>query len=188
MDAESHSVLLVSHDNKIISQIQAFLIAPLFKLSVTSNFNEARRLTSERTFNIIIVDSGEGYDTDFAMQVADGYSTVMLLVPAEHFEEISYRVETSGILTVTKPFEPYYFYAMMKAAIAVHYKIQMLSSQTVKLKTKMEEIRVINRAKMLLMQNLKMSEEQSHHYLEKEAMDRGLKRIAVAESIIKTYG
>lgn len=187
METESHSVLLVSRDSKIISQISPFLLPPIFDLTVTSDFNEARRLATDRTFNIIIADSGDGYDTDFAINVADSSSTVLLLVPNENFDEISYRVECYGILTVTKPFEPFYFYNMMKVAIAVQYKVQILSSQTVKLKAKMEEIRLINRAKLLLIEHLKMSEQEAHRYLEKEAMDRGLKRTALAEQIIKTY-
>ena len=188
MEAESHSVLLVSRDSKIISQVSAFLVPPLFELTTTSDFNEARRLATERTFNIIIADSGDGYDTDFAINVADSYSTILLLVPNEHFDEISYRVEGYGILTITKPFEPFYFYNMVKIAIAVQYKVQVLSSQTTKLKVKMEEIKQVNRAKMLLMSNMNMSEQEAHRYIEKEAMDRGMKRTAISEEIIKTYG
>ena len=188
MEAESHSVLLVSRDSKIVSQISAFLMPPLFELTTTGDFNEARRLATERSFNIIIADSGDGYDTDFAINLADSYSTILLLVPNEHFDEISYRVEGYGILTITKPFEPFYLYNMMKIAIAVQYKVQVLSSQTTKLKVKMEEIKQVNRAKMLLMQNMKMTEQEAHRYIEKEAMDRGMKRIAISEEIIKTYG
>lgn len=188
MEAESHSVLLVSRDSKIVSQISAFLVPPLFELTTTSDFNEARRLATERTFNIIIADSGDGYDTDFAINIADSYSTILLLVPNEHFDEISYRVEGYGILTITKPFEPFYLYNMMKIAIAVQYKVQVLSSQTTKLKVKMEEIKLVNRAKMLLMSNMNMSEQEAHRYIEKEAMDRGMKRTAISEEIIKTYG
>ena len=188
MEAESHSVLLVSRDSKIVSQISAFLVPPLFELTATSDFNEARCLATERSFNIIIADSGDGYDTDFAINVADSYSTILLLVPNEHFDEISYRVEGYGILTITKPFEPFYLYNMMKIAIAVQYKVQVLSSQTTKLKVKMEEIKQVNRAKMLLMQNMNMSEQEAHRYIEKEAMDRGMKKTAISEEIIKTYG
>ena len=188
MEAESHSVLVVSRDSKIISQISAFLVPPLFELTTTSDFNEARRLATERSFNIIIADSGDGYDTDFAINLADSYSSILLLVPNEHFDEISYRVEGYGILTITKPFEPFYLYNMMKIAIAVQYKVQVLSSQTTKLKVKMEEIKQINRAKMLLMQNMNMSEQEAHRYIEKEAMDRGMKKTAISEEIIKTYG
>lgn len=188
MEAESHSVLLVSRDSKIVSQISAFLVPPLFELTTTSDFNEARRMATERSFNIIIADSGDGYDTDFAINIADSYSTILLLVPNEHFDEISYRVEGYGILTITKPFEPFYLYNMMKIAIAVQYKVQVLSSQTTKLKVKMEEIKLVNRAKMLLMSNMNMSEQEAHRYIEKEAMDRGMKRTAISEEIIKTYG
>lgn len=188
MEAESHSVLVVSRDSKIISQISAFLVPPLFELTTTSDFNEARRLATERSFNIIIADSGDGYDTDFAINLADSYSTILLLVPNEHFDEISYRVEGYGILTITKPFEPFYLYNMMKIAIAIQYKVQVLSSQTTKLKVKMEEIKQVNRAKMLLMQNMNMSEQEAHRYIEKEAMDRGMKKTAISEEIIKTYG
>ena len=188
MEAESHSVLVVSRDSKIISQISAFLVPQLFELTTTSDFNEARRLATERSFNIIIADSGDGYDTDFAINLADSYSTILLLVPNEHFDEISYRVEGYGILTITKPFEPFYLYNMMKIAIAVQYKVQVLSSQTTKLKVKMEEIKQVNRAKMLLMQNMNMSEQEAHRYIEKEAMDRGMKKTAISEEIIKTYG
>lgn len=188
MEAESHSVLVVSRDSKIISQISAFLVPPLFELTTTSDFNEARRLATERSFNIIIADSGDGYDTDFAINLADSYSTILLLVPNEHFDEISYRVEGYGILTITKPFEPFYLYNMVKIAIAVQYKVQVLSSQTTKLKVKMEEIKQVNRAKMLLMQNMNMSEQEAHRYIEKEAMDRGMKKTAISEEIIKTYG
>lgn len=188
METESHSVLVVSRDSKIISQISAFLVPPLFELTTTSDFNEARRLATERSFNIIIADSGDGYDTDFAINLADSYSTILLLVPNEHFDEISYRVEGYGILTITKPFEPFYLYNMVKIAIAVQYKVQVLSSQTTKLKVKMEEIKQVNRAKMLLMQNMNMSEQEAHRYIEKEAMDRGMKKTAISEEIIKTYG
>ena len=188
MEAESHSVLVVSRDSKIISQISAFLVPPLFELTTTSDFNGARRLATERSFNIIIADSGDGYDTDFAINLADSYSTILLLVPNEHFDEISYRVEGYGILTITKPFEPFYLYNMMKIAIAVQYKVQVISSQTTKLKVKMEEIKQVNRAKMLLMQNMNMSEQEAHRYIEKEAMDRGMKKTAISEEIIKTYG
>lgn len=187
MHSDSFSVLLVSKNEKIISQMNALLMPPLFELTKTSDFTEARRLVSERTFNIIITDSGDGYDTDFAVHVADSNSVVLLLVPGELFDEISYQMEGYGIITLSKPFESFYLYSMMKVAIAVHYKVTALSSQTVKLKAKMDEIRIANRAKMLLMQNLNMTEQQAHRYLEKEAMDRGIKRTALAEGIIKTY-
>ena len=187
MTSETHSVLVVTKDIKNSTLISAMLIPPLFEVTHTSDFNEARRLCAERVYNIVIVDFADGEGTDFAVDISGYTSTILLLAPTQHFDQISYRVEPFGILTITSPFDQFYIYNMIKIAIAVQYKVQVLSSQTTKLKEKMEEIRLVNRAKMLLMQNKSMTEQESHRYLEKTAMDTGRKRTAVAEEIIKEF-
>jgi response regulator NasT len=188
MTEDSHSLLAVTKDSKLSQNMSAMLIPPLFETDVLSDFNEARRRVSERTYNIILVDYAEGEGSDFATDASEGLSTILLLTPPSLFEEVSYRVEGYGIIAITNPFDQFYFYNMIKAAIAVQYKVQVLSSQTTKLKVKMEEIKQVNRAKMLLMQNMSMTEPEAHRYIEKEAMDSGLKKTAVAEKIIRTYG
>lgn len=187
MDTEQTKVLVMTKDSKISSLISAMLIQPLFIVDNVTDPNEVRRKLYELNYDIIIVDSGDGSDTDFAVDISDVSATILLLAPTHLFDQISYRVEPYGILTLTKPFDNFYFYNMIKVAIAVGFKIQKLSSQTMKLKEKMEEIRVINRAKMLLMQDKGFTETEAHHHLEKTAMDNGLKRIAVAQSIIQEY-
>lgn len=187
MNSDTHSVLLVTKDTKISTLVSAFLIPPMFELTQISDFNEARRISSERNFNIILVDFCDGEGVDFATDISDCLGTILLLVPPQHFDQISYKVETFGILTMPNQFDQFHFYNAIKIAIAVHYKVQVLSSKATKLKEKMEEIRIVNRAKMLLMQNLKLTEPEAHRYLEKNAMDRGLKRKSLAEEIIRTY-
>lgn len=51
----------------------------------------------------------------------------------------------------------------------------------------MAEIRIVNRAKWLLISELKMDEQGAHHYIEKQAMDRCISKRIVSEEIIKTY-
>ncbi len=188
MTEDTHSVLIVTKDSKLSQSISAMLMPPLFETEVMSDFNEARRRVSERLYNIILVDYSEGEGADFATDASESLSTILMLVPPALFEEVSYRVEGYGIISITNPFDQFYFYNMIKAAIAVQYKVQVLSSQTTKLKVKMEEIKQVNRAKMLLMQNMNMTEQEAHRFIEKDAMDRGMKRIAIADEIIKRYG
>ena len=187
MAEDIHSVLVVTKDSKISSQISAMLIPPVFELNIAGDFNEARRRFSERVYNIVIVDYADGAGVDFATDISSSTSTILLLVPAAQFDQISYKVEIFGVLSISSPFDQFYFYNMIKIAIAVQYKVQILSSQTMKLKNKMEEIRIINRAKLLIMQNLSLTEEQAHHHIEKEAMNSCRKKIDVAQEIIKTY-
>ena len=187
MTEDTHSVLVVTKDSKLSQSISVMLMPPLFETEVLSDFNEARRRVSERSYNIILVDYSEGEGADFAADISEGLATILLLTPSALFEEVSYRVEGYGIISVPNPFDQFTFYAMIKAAIAVQYKVQVLSSQTIKLKVKMEEIKLVNRAKMLLMQNLNMTEPEAHRFIEKDAMDRGMKRTAIADEIIKRY-
>lgn len=188
MTANSYSVLVVTKDSKLSSLIGTLLAPPLFEATFTSDFNDARRKASERVYSIIIADYADGEGYDFSSDISDSLSVILLLTPPSLFEEVSYRAESSGIITVNCPFDQFYFYNMIKAAIAMQYKVQILSSQTTKLKVKMEEIRLVNRAKMLLMQTLKMTEQEAHRHIEKTAMDRGLKKTEIAEQIIRTYG
>ena len=54
-------------------------------------------------------------------------------------------------------------------------------------KEKMEEIKLINRAKWALINSLGMTEADAHRYIEKQAMDRCVARREIAENIIQTY-
>ena len=51
----------------------------------------------------------------------------------------------------------------------------------------MVEIRLVNKAKWLLISELSMSEPDAHHYIEKQAMNRCIAKRTIAEEIIKTY-
>ena len=52
----------------------------------------------------------------------------------------------------------------------------------------MNEIRLVNRAKWLLISEVKMTEPDAHRYIEKQAMDLCVSKREIAEQIIKTYG
>lgn len=55
------------------------------------------------------------------------------------------------------------------------------------LSAKIEELRLINRAKCVLIDQLRMSEADAHHYIEKQAMNRCISRRAMAEKILSAY-
>ena len=60
-------------------------------------------------------------------------------------------------------------------------------SEYAALRGKLDDARLINRAKLLLISRLKMSEDEAHRFLERSAMDGCMKLRTVAESIIRTY-
>ena len=70
---------------------------------------------------------------------------------------------------------------------AVRERLRALERKTSTLGEKMEEIRTVNRAKWLLIEHLKMTENDAHRYIEKQAMDRCVSKSEIAKSIISTY-
>ena len=50
-----------------------------------------------------------------------------------------------------------------------------------------EDMKIINRAKFLLISCLNMTEVQAHRYLEKQAMDQRESKLEVAKQVIRTY-
>ncbi|MBP5753857.1 MAG: ANTAR domain-containing protein, partial [Treponema sp.] len=48
-------------------------------------------------------------------------------------------------------------------------------------------IRIVDRAKLILIQVLKMTESQAQHYIEKQSMDLRQTRLTTAENILRTY-
>ncbi|MEE1066429.1 MAG: ANTAR domain-containing protein, partial [Acutalibacteraceae bacterium] len=66
-------------------------------------------------------------------------------------------------------------------------RLRRLEKKTLSVEERMEEIRIVNRAKILLVSELYMTEPEAHRYIEKQAMDRCVSKREVAESIIRTY-
>ena len=71
--------------------------------------------------------------------------------------------------------------------IASRKRVQNLESENHKLQKKIDEIRLVDRAKCILIQYLNMTEPQAHKYIEKQAMNMRQSRLQTAEMILKTY-
>ena len=66
-------------------------------------------------------------------------------------------------------------------------RLRGLEKKNATIEEKMEEIRLVNRAKWLLIGELNMTEQEAHRYIEKQAMDRCVTKRAIAEQILSTY-
>ena len=62
-----------------------------------------------------------------------------------------------------------------------------LENENIRLQKKIDEIRIVDRAKLVLIQVLKMTEPQAQHYIEKQSMDLRQSRLVTAENILRTY-
>ena len=59
-----------------------------------------------------------------------------------------------------------------------------MEKKSVSLQERMDEIKLVNRAKWTLITNLNMSEEAAHRYIEKQAMDKNYSRDSIETSVV----
>lgn len=185
------SVLIVSSTEKSVAYFTEILSQNAYREIVTaSSCGEARRLFIEKNFDLCIINAPlpDEFGVDFALGIAaQGISQVILFVKAEFFDEISSKVEDMGVFTISKPIGKGIFWSALKLAGAAYHKMSMLHSENQKLLQKIEDIRIVDRAKCILVSYLKMTEPGAHKYIEKQAMNMRMTRRKVAENIIKTY-
>ena len=185
-----HSVLIVSASRQLYDCFKEILpggqYAPIAHVTSAS---EAKRMLLSSGFDIIIVNTplADEFGVDFATDLADGLAGVLLLVKNDSDEQISYQTEDSGVLTMAKPAHRQALYAAVKLLTAMNARLRKMEQKNKTLQEKMTDIRLINRAKWLLIENLGMSEKDAHYYIEKQAMDQRISRREIAGQIIFTY-
>ena len=188
---QKNSVLIVSSGPKVGALLTELLPPASFSpICTVPTAGEARRMLVDRHFDIAVINTPlpDDFGTQLAVEISEKQGCgVLLLVKAEIQEAVGLKVEDYGILTLPKPVSRQIVFQSMKLLAATRQKIRALEERTSSLQSKMEEIRLVNRAKLLLIEHLKMSEPEAHHYIEKRAMDTCVKRRAIAENIIKTY-
>ena len=186
-----YSVLIVSAAESFNDALSALL--PNSKYSPThfvSNISAAKRVLAERAFDFVIINSPlpDDVGTRFAIDTANSEeSVVLLMVRTELQEEIYDKVAEHGVFVLSKPTSKPTMMTALSWLSSAREKLRKTEKKTLSIEEKMEEIRIVNRAKWLLIGELKLDEPEAHRYIEKQAMDRCVSKRVVAEEIIKTY-
>jgi len=188
---KTSSALIVAEGEKGIAYFSEVLNAASFdKIVTAATVGEARRLMIEMDFDICIINAplSDEYGERLAQNIATkGISNVLLCIKAEVYDEITTKVEDYGVITVSKPINRALFWNALKVAMCAHQKILLMQKENRKLVQKMEDIRIVDRAKCVLISYLSMSEQEAHRYIEKQSMDMRLSKRETAERIMKTY-
>lgn len=186
-----YSVLLVSSSPKFNESMLALLPESRFyPVAAVSDVSSARRRLLESKYDIVIINAPlpDDFVTRLALNICDNSGTaVLLFVKAEHYPDINGRVSPFGVLVLPKPATSQAVSQSLQLLCGTRERLRRMEQKTASIEEKMEEIRIINRAKLLLMEQLKMTEKEAHRFIEKQAMDRCVTRITIAQSILSTY-
>ena len=186
-----YSILIVSATDSFTSAFADLLPEARYSpVDTVTSVSVAKRVLAEKTFDFVIVNAPLPDDagTRFAIDTCTTkQSAVLLLVKNDIHAGIHDRVAEYGVFTLPKPISKVTMTHALNWLESARERLRQFEKKTISIEDKMIEIRLVNKAKWLLISELHMSEPDAHRYVEKQAMDRCVSRRCIAEEIIKTY-
>lgn len=186
-----YKVALVSSSEKFNGAMLPLLPKNRFSpINVYRDAKSARRVISKEKPDIVIINTPlpDDFGTSLALDVSetDGVC-VLLFARAENFSEVSSVLIPHGVLTLPKPTSPELTEEVVELMCATRERLRRIEIKKSFAEERMADIRVVNKAKWFLIEQLKMTEQEAHRYIEKQAMDRCVTKRVIAENILSTY-
>lgn len=186
-----YNILIVSATNHFTSAFADLLAETRYSpVHTAASISAAKRILAENTFDFVIINTPLPDDMGirFAIDTCTGkQSAVMLLVKSDIHAAIHDKVVEYGVFTLPKPTSKLTLIQALSWMESAREQLRQFEKKSLTIKEKMAEIRLVNKAKWILISELKMSEPAAHRYIEKQAMDRCITKQSIAEEIIKTY-
>ena len=188
--AKQNSVLVVSGSERSREMLaEVFASSRYAPVTTRGSAAEARRLVLDTPFSLVFINTPLPDETgsQLALDLSNSRSCcVALLVPGDSFDLVNEQVEDAGVLTLSKPCTAQQLRQAAAMMSATRFKLADLEQKTATLEEKMEEIRLVNRAKWMLIERRGMDEATAHRYIEKLAMDARQTRRLVAQTLIRS--
>lgn len=187
----TYSVLIVTATDSFTNSTMPLLpVTDYWPVATARSVAEARRRIAETDFDIVLINAP--LPDDFGMRLAIDICTnsgagVLLMVKNDLFNDIYAEVVGYGVITLSKPTSLQMVAQNLRILCATRERMRRMEARQATVEEKIEEIRLVNRAKWLLIECLDMTEPEAHRYIEKQSMDERISKREVAESIIKTY-
>lgn len=187
----TYSVLIISTGESMNRAFDNLLSRNLYyPVDFAGSIAQGKRILTEHNYDFVIINSPLPDDAgnDFACEICDRKNTaVLMLIKADVCETVTSDVYTHGVFTLSKPTSQQNILTALGWMAATRERLKRTEKKAVSMEERMEEIRLVNRAKWLLIENLSMTEADAHKYIEKQAMDRCITKREVAEIVIRTY-
>ncbi len=150
---------------------------------------EARAQDIERFDSVIIsTPLADEFGLDLAAELSRKASAgIVVLAKGEIADEVQRRIRFTGAFVIARPFTKAVLVQTLKNSSIAMQNVSRLEEEKQELSRKLDDTRLISRAKGMLMEYLKLTEEQAHRHIQKQAMDLRKTQREIAEDILKTY-
>ncbi len=184
------NILIVAGSEQGLQLLQQLLQEKDLTISSSADSgSKARQLLESQQYDLVIINTPliDEHGEAVARMAYQQNAEVILLAKAEHADAVYERIKHTGIYMIVKPLKRAVFFQNLQCIRIQRARLEKLQEEKGVLDRQIRDAKLLNRAKLLLMQVLKLSEAQAHHYIEKQAMDLRISKREVAEGIISTY-
>lgn len=186
--SDPYSVLLVSASEKF-NQVTLPLLpmTDYWPVTVVGSVSEARRTLSGTDFDLVIVNASarDQHGVRLAMEIsAETDAAVLLLIPHEIYEETYAKTRPYGVVTLSKPTNTQMLGQNLRMLCAMRERLRRVRQKQVTVEEKIEEMRLVNRAKWALITREQITEPEAHRRILQQAMEGHQSKRQVAEAIL----
>ena len=140
------------------------------------------------TLTIINTPLCDEFGSELVLDIAEkSLSAILILVKSDIKEQVQNKVAVTGAFVISKPINKQVLLQSIPFVLNSKQIITTLREQNNVLRKKMDDIKVIERAKFSLIRYLGLDEKQAHRYIQKQAMDLRVSPRIIADNILKTY-
>ena len=187
-----HSILIISASEVFASLVRKSLAPGLFQsVEFRKSAALARRAMLERFYDMVVINAPlpDENGIRMALDAAEKYSaSVLLVVPREAYADALERVTDAGVMTIFKPSPKGTLDKALRFLTAVRNRFRALEKKAERLEEKLEETRLVSRAKCMLIEKKGICEDDAHRLIGKMAMDHGISRGRAAQMIMDDSG
>lgn len=141
-------------------------------------------------FDIIIIstplEDEFGLDLTAELHGKSG-AGLIVITKGEHAEEVQNKIKFTGAFVIGRPTSKAALLQAVRFAEIAGENVKRLTEEKNRLERQIEDMKIISRAKVCLMQYLKLTEEQAHRHIQKQAMDLRKTQRQAAEDILLIY-
>ena len=184
-------VLLLSKKGKGKNTLAAYLLEMGdYEVTSTQSGETGRKLFLADEYDLVLINTpleDEFGDDTAAVVSSETASGVIILIKNSLVDNVADKMEKAGVMVVGKPVVKGIFVQAVNFARVVKQRIIALHRENERLAGRLDAVKVVNKAKWVLVKYLNMSEEQAHRYIEHQAMERRISKGEIARRILKTY-
>lgn len=185
---EKKRVLVISSSQDMIKTIKESIPSTKYTITPCPSILQAKQLLNRQNIQYCICVSPLKDENVLKgiKEIAKIHSIgILMIVKNDMYDQMAYQLKEQSVFVISFPTSKRMIYQSLELLDVMNDTISKANAKIVKLQTRMNEMKIINRAKLLLIEQYHYTEDKAHAYIEKSAMNSSKTKVDIAKSILE---